>query len=119
MKNKITVSIAGQEYTMVAEEGEDYVKRCAALVDSQVRDVMNGARLGRSDAAVLAAMNIADEFFKEQEAVENLRRQIKEGLDETSQAENGAVRVPSVRSSSSRITKDNPARRSGPFRSAR
>ena len=46
MKNKITVSIAGQEYTMVAEEGEDYVKRCAALVDSQVRDVMNGARLG-------------------------------------------------------------------------
>ena len=82
MKNKITVSIAGQEYTMVAEEGEDYVKRCAALVDSQVRDVMNGARLGRSDAAVLAAMNIADQFFKEQEASENLRRQIKEGLDE-------------------------------------
>ena len=74
MKNKITVSIAGQEYTMVAEEGEDYVKRCAALVDSQVRDVMNGARLGRSDAAVLAAMNIADQFFKEQEASENLRR---------------------------------------------
>ena len=82
MKNKITVSIAGQEYTMVAEEGEEYVKRCAALVDSQVRDVMNGARLGRSDAAVLAAMNIADQFFKEQEASENLRRQIKEGLDE-------------------------------------
>ena len=76
MKNKITVSIAGQEYTMVAEEGEDYVKRCAALVDSQVRDVMNGARLGRSDAAVLAAMNIADQFLKEQEASENLRRQI-------------------------------------------
>ena len=24
MKNKITVSIAGQEYTMVAAEGEDY-----------------------------------------------------------------------------------------------
>ena len=51
MKNKITVSIAGQEYTMVAEEGEDYVKRCAALVDSQVRDVMNGARLVRRRGA--------------------------------------------------------------------
>ena len=25
MKNKITVSIAGQEYTMVAEEAESYV----------------------------------------------------------------------------------------------
>ena len=97
MKNKITVSIAGQEYTMVAEEGEEYVKRCAALVDSQVRDVMNGARLGRSDAAVLAAMNIADQFFKEQWSCPS----------------------PSVRSSSSRITKDNRARRSGISRSAR
>ena len=52
MKNKITVSIAGQEYTMVAEEAESYVKRCAELVDAQVRGVMNGGHLGRSDAAV-------------------------------------------------------------------
>ena len=82
MKQKITVSIAGQEYTMVAEEDEAYVQRCAAMVDSQVREVMGGARLGLSDAAVLAAMNIADQFFREQEASENLRRQIKDGLDE-------------------------------------
>lgn len=34
MKNKITVAIAGQEYTMVAEEDENYVHRCATLVDS-------------------------------------------------------------------------------------
>ena len=53
MKNKITVSIAGQEYTMVAAEGEDYVRRVAAHVDSQMR-----------------------------EAAENLRRQIKEYLEE-------------------------------------
>ena len=52
MKNKITVSIAGQEYTMVAEEAESYVKRCAELVDAQVRGVMNGGHLGRSAAAV-------------------------------------------------------------------
>lgn len=83
MKNKITVSIAGQEYTMVAEEDENYVHRCATLVDSQVREIMNGSPLGRSDAAVLAAMNIADQFFREQEASENLRRQIKDGLDES------------------------------------
>ena len=82
MKNKITVSIAGQEYTMVAEEGEDYVKRCAALVDSQVRDVMNGARLGRSDAAVLAAMNVADKYCKERAVSDNLRAQLKQALDE-------------------------------------
>ena len=42
---------------------------------------MNG-RLAQADAAVLAAMNIADQYFKEQEAAENLRRQIKENLEE-------------------------------------
>ena len=83
MKNKITVSIAGQEYTMIAEEGEDYVRRCAAMVDKQVREVMDGVHLGRSDAAVLTALNLADQFLTEQEASENLRRQIKEGLDES------------------------------------
>ena len=40
MKNKITVSIAGQEYTMVAAEGEDYVRQVAAHVDSQMREVL-------------------------------------------------------------------------------
>ena len=43
---------------------------------------MKNSPLGRSDAAVLAAMNLADQFLKEQEISENLRRQIKEGLDE-------------------------------------
>ena len=88
MKHKIAVSIAGEEYTMVAEEGEEYVKRCAALVDKQVRELMEQIHLGRSDAAVLAAMNLADQFLKEQEASENLRRQIKEGLDENAKLKN-------------------------------
>ena len=81
MKNKITVSIAGQEYTMVAAEGEDYVRRVAAHVDSQMREVLSQGRLSQADGAVLAAMNIADQYFK-QEAAENLRRQIKEYLEE-------------------------------------
>ena len=83
MKNKITVSIAGQEYTMVAAEGEDYVRRVAAHVDSQMRGVLSQGRLSQADGAVLAAMNIADQYFKEQEAAENLRRQIKEYLEES------------------------------------
>ena len=35
------------------------------------------------DCAILTAINIADERFKEQEASENLRRQIKELLEES------------------------------------
>lgn len=81
MKNKVVVTIAGRDYTMVAVEDEAYVRRCAAHVDGQLREV-SSIRLSQADSAVLAAMNIADQYFKEQEAAENLRRQVKEGLEE-------------------------------------
>ena len=81
MKNKVVVTIAGREYTLVAVEDEDYVRKCAAHVDAQLKEV-SGARIPQADAAVLCAMNIADQYFREQEAAENLRRQIKEGLEE-------------------------------------
>ena len=83
MKNKIVVTIAGREYTMVAVEDEAYVRKCAAHVDGQLHGLLSG-RLSRADAAVLAAMNIADQYFKEQESCENLRRQVKENLEEAS-----------------------------------
>ena len=83
MKNKIVVSIGGKSYTMVASEDESYVRKCAELVDRQLTEVSAGGRLSQSDAAVLAAMNIADLLMKEQEASENLRRQVKESLEES------------------------------------
>lgn len=84
MKNKIVVAIGGRDYTMVAVEDEGYVRRCAALVDQQIQEIMSASRLSQADAAVLAAMNVADLYLKEQEASENLRRQVKENLEEAS-----------------------------------
>jgi len=83
MKNKVVVTIAGREYTMVAVEDESYVRRCAAHVDSQLREV-SSIRLSQADAAVLTALNITDQYFKEVDANENLRRQVKETLEEAS-----------------------------------
>ena len=83
MKNKVTVSIAGQEYTMVAVEDESYVRKVAAHVDGQVREVLSSGRLSMADGAVLAAMNIADQYYRELVAGENLRRQVKEVLEES------------------------------------
>ena len=88
MKNKVTVSIAGQEYTMVAVEDEAYVRKVAAHVDGQVREVLDQGRLSIADGAVLAAMNIADQYFREQTSTENLRRQVKEVLEESAKLKN-------------------------------
>ncbi|MPM74415.1 Cell division protein ZapA [bioreactor metagenome] len=83
MKNRITVNVAGQEYTLVAAEDDSYIRRVAAHVDAQVRQVMDGGKISIADSAMLAALNIADQYFKEVEAAENLRRQLKEYLDDS------------------------------------
>ena len=80
MKNRVTVTIAGRDYTLIAAEEDGYVQKVAAYVDGQV---IEGAHASVTDAAILAAANIADTLFKEQEASENLRRQLKEALEET------------------------------------
>ncbi len=84
MKNRVTVVVGGQEYTLLAVEGDDYVQRVAAYVDEKLKETLQGSKLAMVDCAVLTAMNIADEKFKEQDASENLRRQIKELLEESS-----------------------------------
>lgn len=84
MKNKVVVTIADRDYTMVAVEDENYVRKCATHVDQQLREIAN-SRISQADAAVLAAMNIADQYFREQDAAENLRRQIKDNLEEVNQ----------------------------------
>ena len=82
MKNRVTVTIAGQEYTLVAAEDVRYVQRVARHVDDKVQEVLDGEKVSMVDGVVLAAVNIADEYFKEVETAENLRRQLKEYLEQ-------------------------------------
>ena len=75
MANRVTMGICGQDYTLVADENASYMEKVGAMVDKKMRELMDTAHVSRSDAAVLAAINLADELLKNQEASENLRRQ--------------------------------------------
>lgn len=88
MENRITISICDEEYTFVAEEAPSYMQKVGSYVNTKMDEMLTGAKVGRTDAAVLAAANIADELFKEREASEALRRQLKQYLDEAAQAKN-------------------------------
>ena len=89
MANKVTMNICGQEYTLVADESAAYMEKVGALVDERMRQVLDALHVSQTDAAVLAAVNLADELLKNQ-AAENLRRQVKNYLDEATQAKNEA-----------------------------
>ena len=90
MENRITVTICGTDYNFTAEESPSYMQKVATLVDTKISDIMQGGRINRLDAAVLAAMNITDELFKEQAAAENVRSQLKSYLDEANKAKSEA-----------------------------
>ena len=87
MANRVTVNICGEEYTFIAEESATYMQKVATYVSEKMEEVLSSAKVGRTDAAVLTAANIADELFKTQAASEQLRSQIKGYLDEASKAQ--------------------------------
>lgn len=86
MANRITVNICGEEYTFTAEESPSYMQKVAALVDEKMAAILQASRVNHADAAVLAAVNIADEYLKALAGGENLRSQIKDYLDEANRA---------------------------------
>ena len=86
MANRVVVNICGDDYTLVAEESPSYM-RVGSYVDGKMRETMDAAKVGRVNAAVLTAVNIADELMKAQETAEQLRGQIKGYADEAAQAQ--------------------------------
>ena len=84
MANRVVINICGEDYTFVAEESAAYMEKVGAYVSGKMQEVLDG----RTDAAVLTAVNITDELFKAQSASEQLRGQIKGYLDEAGKAQN-------------------------------
>ena len=87
MANRVVISICGEEYTFVAEESSAYMQKVGSYVGDKMAEVLGSAKVGRTDAAVLTAANIADELFKSQAVAEQLRAQIKGYLDEANKAQ--------------------------------
>lgn len=83
--NRVEVTIGNQTYTLIAKEDGSYIQQVAAYVNDELRKVTADGHLSSVDGAVLTAMNIADSLFKERDASDNLRQQIKSHLEESAQ----------------------------------
>lgn len=84
MQNRVTVTIADQKYVFLAAEEQEYMERVAAYVDAQIKDTLRAGRnLSLLEGTVLTAVNLADDYLKEQENANRLRSQLKELLEES------------------------------------
>ena len=64
----VTVNIFGKEYTLKGDAESDYVQKVAAFVNERMNEVAShSAVASTAKVAILAAVNIADELFREQE----------------------------------------------------
>ena len=78
----IKVSIFGREYNVKGGSDEEYVKRLAGHVDSVMRDIADKTgSISSGRIAILAALNIADEMFKEQERLTELAEELSQKLE--------------------------------------
>ncbi len=95
-KIKTTVRIGGVDYSMSGLESEEYMHRVAILVDRKISDIERAhPALSTSQAAVLAAINLADEVLKLREENEALDEKFNtwraEALEGAKPKETGAV----------------------------
>ena len=72
-RNTVTVKIYGQEYNISGEASREHIMRVADYVDSKMQEISEAANISTSGAAVLAAVNIADEFFGRESAIAELQ----------------------------------------------
>ena len=74
-KQKITVTVAGKNYTLVSGDPPEFVKRVAAFVDRKLNETSAVTNLPSGQAAVLTCFNLAEELLKAQDENTMLRRQ--------------------------------------------
>ena len=76
-KNKLTVKINGQEYTITSEESREYMLGVADLVDKTMQQIQKtNPELSTSMTAVLTALNLADDYIRLRRSDEALTKNI-------------------------------------------
>jgi|YelNatPaOPRAMG01_1025707.scaffolds.fasta_scaffold28852_2 cell division protein ZapA len=62
-KTRIKVKIAGREYTLQTSEDKEYILELVNYVDDKIKKQLENTPTNL-DAIILAALNIADDYFK-------------------------------------------------------
>ena len=75
MGNNVTVTIYGKEFTIAGEEPREEIIKLAAHVDDKMQEIADSCAVGAmSSIAVLAAVNICDEYFDLKAKMDSLEK---------------------------------------------
>ncbi|CEH27633.1 hypothetical protein AM501_16585 [Aneurinibacillus migulanus] len=87
-KERVVVEIYGQYYTMKGDSSSSHMRMIAGYVDDKMRQIAAAnPRLDTNKLAVLAALNMADEYFRLRMEYEELIKLLEETAQEAEEAE--------------------------------
>ena len=64
MQNRIKVVVADRIFHLTTSDNEEYVRKVASYVDDQVKQLSEASNASTLDAGIMAALDIADSYFK-------------------------------------------------------
>jgi len=69
----VEVNIFGHDYTIKTDADTEYIQKIAKYVDEKMDEIVRNTKtVSTLNTAILAALNIADDFFRELEKREEL-----------------------------------------------
>ena len=79
-KKRVSVLVAGQRFTILTDEDEKYVIEIAAKIDARITSLVFSQNITRERAAVLTALDFADDNEQDKRAIAEIKEQIKDYL---------------------------------------
>ena len=75
------VKILGKEYPIKTSADEKYMNNVVSYVDGKMRDIKDALSLKSDEkVAILASLNIADEYFKQKQLYERMINELEEKI---------------------------------------
>lgn len=89
--SKVRLNICGSSYVVATSESEDYMQNLADRLNLDMNELMASSNsVSITTAAVMTALNYRDELEKASGSADNMRRQIKDYLEDAASAKMAA-----------------------------
>jgi len=83
-KTRVKLTICGNDYYINTDDDPKYVQELGAELDQALtRITKDNHRLSMTQAAILCALDYADEAHKANESADNLRNQIRDYMEDS------------------------------------
>lgn len=103
--NHVKLNICGTDYYLTSTQSEEYFRTLAQRMERDINEYTSPRYgLSMSRATVLVALSYLDELEKAETTVENMRRQLKDYLEDAARAQLG---LREVREEAARLKKEN------------